>query len=200
MDPYQATIESWNQLAAQYRDRFMDMDLYNDTYDLFCHLIKKRDPRILEIACGPGNITQYIHVKRPSMIGLTRKQVPSASCLVLDCREITSLAGHFEGILCGFCIPYLAKEDVLKLMHDAVFLLHAEGSFYISCIEGLYEQSGFEYSSDKQTKLFVYYYDEQFLTDKLKESGLRLIKVFRKSYQKREGSLQTHLIFIAKKE
>ena len=164
MDPYQATIESWNQLAAQYRDRFMDMDLYNDTYDLFCHLIKKRDPRILEIACGPGNITQYIHLKRPdfeivatdaapSMIGLTRKQVPSASCLVLDCREITSLAGHFEGILCGFCIPYLAKEDVLKLMHDAVFLLHAEGIFYISCIEGLYEQSGFEYSSDGKKRI-----------------------------------------------
>ena len=78
------TLESWNKLASIYQDKFMNLDIYNDTYDFFCSAIPGEYPRILEIGCGPGNITRYIQRKRqdfqidaidiaPNMIDLAKK-------------------------------------------------------------------------------------------------------------------------------
>ena len=50
--------ETWNKIAQEYEDKFLGIDLYNDSYDGFCTLIQKENASILEIGCGPGNITQ----------------------------------------------------------------------------------------------------------------------------------------------
>ena len=60
MDKYRETFETWNKVAQLYEDKFMDLDLYNDTYDQFCELLLKKNASILEIGCGPGNITKYL--------------------------------------------------------------------------------------------------------------------------------------------
>ena len=65
MPHHKATIETYNKLAESYKEKFMDLDLYDDTYDLFCKLITKPNANIFEIACGPGNITKYLLQKRP---------------------------------------------------------------------------------------------------------------------------------------
>ena len=56
MDKYKETFKTWNKVASLYEDKFMDLDLYNNTYDYFCELVKD-NAKILEIGCGPGNIT-----------------------------------------------------------------------------------------------------------------------------------------------
>lgn len=66
MDRYQETFKTWDKIAQIYEDKFMGLDLYNDTYDIFCNLISKNNPYILEIGCGPGNITQYLLAKNPN--------------------------------------------------------------------------------------------------------------------------------------
>lgn len=60
-DRTKETIEAYNNSAEKYQDKFMAMDLYNDTYDTFCNLIKKSNAEIFEIATGPGNVAKYIH-------------------------------------------------------------------------------------------------------------------------------------------
>ena len=65
MDSYQITFQTWNKVATLYQDKFMNVDLYNDTYDRFCELVEKPNPAIFEIGCGPGNITKYLLAKRP---------------------------------------------------------------------------------------------------------------------------------------
>jgi len=37
----------------------------NDTYDFICNSIDKPNAKLLEIGCGPGNITKYLIAKRP---------------------------------------------------------------------------------------------------------------------------------------
>jgi len=54
-------------VASSYEDKFMDFDLYNDTYDFFTEQITTNNPKILEIGCGPGNITKYVLGKRPDL-------------------------------------------------------------------------------------------------------------------------------------
>jgi ubiquinone/menaquinone biosynthesis C-methylase UbiE len=134
MDKYEITFETWDKVADIYEEKFMDLDIYVTTYDSFSAYIKDDHAKILEIGCGPGNITRYLLSKRPSwdieaidvapnMITLAQKNNPTAQCRVMDCREIDTIEKKFDAIMCGFCMPYLSREDSSKLVKDCSDLL-----------------------------------------------------------------------------
>jgi len=56
-DRYLETHKTWNKIAQLYEYHFMGLELYHDTYKKFCDLLSRTDASILEIGCGPGNIT-----------------------------------------------------------------------------------------------------------------------------------------------
>ena len=209
-DPYKVTFETWNKIAGLYQDKFMDLDLYNDTYDRFCDEVIKVGAKVLEIGCGPGNITRYILSKRPDfilegidvapdMIQLAKKSNPSEKFHVMDARKIDQLTEKYDAIICGFCMPYLSKEDCEKLIRDSAILLNDEGILYFSTIEGAYEKSGYEAGSSGD-KSFVYYHSEEYLLEQLKENNFELISLDYKKYLKTESEISTHLIFTARKK
>ncbi len=101
--------------------------------------------------------------------------------------------------MCGFCIPYLSKADVARLVTDCFTLLNNKGILYLSTIEGLYNQSGYETGSTGD-KAYVYYYEQQYIQELLAQNNFSPVQTIRKQYHKKDGSLQTHLIFIAKKK
>jgi trans-aconitate methyltransferase len=91
VDRYKETFDTWNKVARLYQEKFMDLDLYDDTYDTFCDEVNIENATILEIGCGPGNITKYILNKRPdfiidgidispNMIELAKTNNPTADC------------------------------------------------------------------------------------------------------------------------
>lgn len=211
MDSYKLTFQTWDKLASKYQDKFMDLDLYNDTYDRFCQLVHKPGSKIFEIGCGPGNIAKYLLHKRPdfdllaidtapNMIALARQNNPSAHFEVMDCRQIDSLTTQFDGIVCGFCMPYLSREDCAKLIKDCASLLNPGGILYFSAIEDEYGKSGFETSSDGQHSMFVYYHEEAYLRESLTENNFELTDLVRKVYPKSDETSSTHLIVIARKK
>lgn len=211
MDRYQQTVDTYNKIALAYQEKFMGLDLYNDTYDQFCTLIEKENANIFEIGCGPGNITRYLLGKRPdfkieatdmapNMIQLAKENNPTADCRIMDCREIDQITDRFDGIICGFCMPYLSKEDCAKLISDAAKLLTPNGIFYFSVIEDDYSKSDYETSSNGQHKVYVYYHQEDYLREALEENDFEIIDLPRKSYLKPDGFISTHLIFIARKK
>lgn len=207
-DRYQTTFQTWNKIASIYQDKFMHLDLYDDTYDLFCSLTPQK-AQVFEIGCGPGNITRYLLDKRPdlkieaidiapNMISLAKANNPEADFRIMDCREIHKLNTRFDAIMCGFCMPYLSKEDCSKLISDCSSLLNKNGILYFSVIEGYYENSGFEAGSSGDES-YVYYHQEDYLMQQLKENHFEFMKLFKKPYPKSETSTSTHLIFIARK-
>ena len=210
MDHYKNTFQIWNQLASKYEDKFMDLDLYNDTYDFFCEQIKKSNATIFEIGCGPGNITKYLLSKRPdfkitatdvapNMVESAQRNNPSAICKVMDCREMDTVTEKFDGVVCGFCMPYLSKEDCQKLIADSARVLNDSGVIYFSAIEGDYEKSNYETSSDGQNTMFVYLHQEDYLRGFLLQNGFEIIAIERKTYPKND-QVGIHLILIAKKK
>jgi 2-polyprenyl-3-methyl-5-hydroxy-6-metoxy-1,4-benzoquinol methylase len=210
MDNYKHIFETWDQLASPYQDKFMNLDFYNDTYDLFCQEVEKRNAKILEVGCGPGNITKYLLSRRPdlqiegldvspNMIKLAKVNNPTANFNVMDCREMDKLTSTVDAIICGFCMPYLSKEDCAKFIKNCAGLLTVGGTFYFSTIEGDYAKSGYETSSDGNHKMFVHYHEETYLQEGLKQNEFQLIHLKRKLYHKKDA-IETHLIFIAKKK
>lgn len=209
MDHSEHTFQTWDQLASQYQEKFMDLDLYNDTYDLFCKEAAIHNARVLEVGCGPGNITKYLLSKRPdfkiqgidispNMIKLAKANNPTAFFKIMDCRKIDELIGTFDAIICGFCMPYLSKKECAKFIKDSAALLSSGGILYFSAIEDDHIKSGYETSSDGKHTMFVYYHEEGYLQEDIQQNRFQLIHLQRKHYPKKEGTV-THLIFIAQK-
>jgi SAM-dependent methyltransferase len=210
MDPYKTTFDTYNKIAALYQEVFMDLDLYDDTYDRFCELLPSANASVLEIGCGPGNVTRYLLRKRPdlhitaidmapAMLELAKTNNPAIECLLLDCRAIGTIGRSFDAVLNGFCMPYLSQEDCVRLFTDAAALMPSGGVFYGSAIEGDYARSGFETGSSGDS-VYVYYHDAGFLTKELEAAGFHRIETIRKAYGTSAGTDSVHLILIAQKK
>lgn len=205
------TIKTYNHFAKNYQDKFMDMDLYDDTYDAFCELIPLENPEILEIATGPGNVTRAMMKRRPdfrifgidmapNMIELAKANNPACTFEVMDCRDISGLNRKFDAIMCAFCLPYLSKEDAAQLIHDAGSLLNAGGVLYISTMEDEYSRSGFQKGSfSGEHQVYIYYHQKEHLTEVLADCGFSVPNVFYKDYPEADGSLTKDLILITRK-
>ena len=209
MDSYQITFQTWNKVASLYQDKFMKMDLYNDTYDRFCELVEKSHPAIFEIGCGPGNITKYIALKRPdfqidaidvapNMIELAKANNPTVHFSVLDCRDISRLQSKYDAIIAGFCMPYLSKEDNAKFLKDCSELLYKGGIFYFSTIKGDYSSSDFVAASTGD-KCYIYYYDEEYLRHELTQNNFQVLEVTNKQFAKADDTISEEIVFLAKK-
>ena len=209
MGKYEITFKTWDKIAQLYAEKFMDLDIYNASYDAFCELLNRDSASVLEIGCGPGNVTKYLLQKRPnlkilatdiapSMLEIAKKNNPSAECRLLDAREIDTISQTFDAIIGGFCMPYLSKEDCAKLFSDAHALLNQSGIAYFSAIEGESEQSGFQTGSGGD-QAYVYYHSEKDIFSACNNVGFNLIQVIRIPYQKSNGEIETHIIFILTK-
>ncbi|MGF6849756.1 ubiquinone/menaquinone biosynthesis C-methylase UbiE [Chitinophaga sp. W3I9] len=206
MDKLQQAINVFDKRAVQYQDKFMDVALYHDSFDLFCNSIPKQEAAVLEIACGPGNITKYLLQQRPdihvlgidlapNMLELARSNNLSAEFILMDARDILRLNKLFEGIMCGFCLPYLSREEAVKMIGDAARLLAPGGVFYISTMEDDYARSGIQRSSAGD-ELYMYYHQADYLVNALKENGFKIMDLQRKQYPAADGSTTTDLIII----
>lgn len=206
---YKETSETWNKLASVYEEKFMDLDIYNETYDAFCDLVKTNNAKILELGCGPGNITRYLLQKRkdflilgtdvaPNMLELAKQNNPSASFMQLDTRDMLQLTEKYDGIIAGFIIPYLSKEDVDKFIVDANILLTEKGKLYISFVEGDESESGYQTGSTGD-RMYFYYHDLLEMKKMFSKHRFSIVKEFQVNYTKSSGKAEIHTIIICSK-
>lgn len=209
-DQTQNVINVFDSCAKEYQEKFMDISQYKTSIDLFCASIKGERPNILELACGPGNITSYLKETHPkfnilatdissNMLTLARKNVPSVSFVELDCRNISNISGLFNGIMCGFCLPYLSKEDTIQLIHDSFYLMEPEGILYISTMQGKYADSKLKKSSSGEYELFMHYHEKEYLLEALENAGYFVLKTIELITTGPNGEAND-LVIIAKKQ
>ncbi len=207
MDKTKLAVDIFNKHAQGYQDKFMDVEIYDHTFDIFCEQIKNKNGDILELACGPGNITRYLLKKHPgfkilgtdlapNMIALAKKNNPTAEFQIMDCRDLFKFPKKFDGIMCGFCLPYLSKEETLKLIEDAALLLKPNGVFYLSTMEDDYSKSGLETTPAGNT-LFMHYHEAGYLIDALKKNNFKIIHQERLSSPPQASKQTTDLVIIA---
>lgn len=76
------------------------------------------------------------------MIERAKLNVPNAHFIVKDALKIDELTNTFDGVVIGFCMPYLNSEDCSKLIRSSSEKLNRNGIIYISTIEDDYSKSG----------------------------------------------------------
>ncbi len=209
MNKIKTAKEIFNHYAIDYQNKFMNVDLYQHSFDLFCNNIPKGNAEILEIACGPGNITKYLLNIRPdfkilgidlapNMIELARINNPEAKFEVMDCRDIGLLPNKYDAIMCGFCLPYLSKEESVKLINDATLQLKSDGVLYISTMEDDYNKSGIQTNSYGD-QIYMYFHQSDYLTQALQANGFKIIDLTRQDYPTQGETKTTDLLILARK-
>lgn len=208
MDKYKETFETWNKIASLYQDKFMDLSLYDETYDFFLGTLKQDQLNIFEIGCGPGNITKYLLSKKPNlriegidiapkMVELAKLNNPSANFKVMDTRKLEEVNEKFDAVMCGFCLPYLSESDCSKLVYDTGKTLTVNGILYLSFIEGQPSQSGY-ISGSTGDRTYFYYHTLEGIKNQFLKNDFEVVKLFQVKYPKGDD-FEIHTILIAKK-
>ncbi len=209
MDKTKMAVDAFDKRASEYAVKFMDVGMYHDTFDLFCDSIAKEGAEVLEIACGPGNITKYLLQKRPdlnilgtdlapNMLLLAAANNPTAQFGLMDAKDLGKIERKYDAVMCGFCLPYLSREEAVQFIQDAAGVLAANGVLYLSTMEDDYSKSGMGKSSYGD-ELYMHYHEAGYIVRALEDNGLKIISEQHLSCEQPNGSYTTDLVIIAGK-
>lgn len=207
MDKIKETVATFDKYASQYQEKYEAYEPYLVTYEAFSRFIRKEHVRLLDVACGPGNFSSFLLDRKPglditgidlspAMIELARKKIPGAKFSVMDCRDVSTLGENYDLILIAFCVPYLSREEIVKLIEDTAEMLNPRGLLYLSTMEGDYGKSGIQTSADGD-RTYTYFYEQHFLNELLVTNGFGVIHFEKKPFSKGDGSTVTDLFIFA---
>ncbi|WP_426329102.1 class I SAM-dependent DNA methyltransferase [Pedobacter sp. R-06] len=201
--------DAFDKSAKIYQEKFMDVSLYAEPFKVFFDHIRAGDARVLDIACGPGNITKYLLDKRPDyqilgidlsskMLSLARANNPKAQFQLMDCRDIDIIKEKFNAITCGFCLPYLTQQEAVKLISNVSKLLKPNGVFYLSTMEEDENNKSRYQISSTGDQVYVNYHKEDYLVTALKENNFETLILKRYSSPDQDGLMITDLVLVCK--
>jgi cyclopropane fatty-acyl-phospholipid synthase-like methyltransferase len=199
----------FDKYATDYQTRFMDVSYYQASVQTFCKLLTKPQAQILEVACGPGNITRYIlelcpKVQllgtdlAPNMIALAKDNNPTATFKIMDGRNIQQIQQAFDGIVAAFFFPYLNQAETAQFITDAAAMLTTNGVLYISTMEDHYAKSGIQKGS-KGDEVIMHYYEYDQLEKMLLASNFDIAEVSRVRTTMSNQQPVTDLMIVAQK-
>jgi len=156
-DSCQVSVATFDRLADRYADKYFSLDLYDRFLEQFAKRIDRKGARVVDIACGPGNVTARLARFRPDlrlvgidlapgMIEQARRRVPTAEFLVADCRQLDRLGRAFDASAFAFGLSYLTNDDAKRFFTSLNATLADSALLYLSTITGEPGWSGFETS------------------------------------------------------
>ncbi len=208
MENFELSVRRFDQFAAEYAQRFMDLNAYSDSIVRFCNFIGNDRPALLELGCGPGNVTSLLKARfpesriiaidlAPKMIEIARNRLPDVDFRVMDVRKISTIPQIFDAVMCSFCLPFLSKTDAAKLIADCSDCLISGGILYVSTMEGSEERAGFETTSfSGNAEIYFNYHQQQDLEQAFVQSGFEIGQIKLQDYMEPDGSSTTDMIFI----
>ena len=211
MENFDVSVQRFNEFAEEYAKRFDNVSGYLEQLLHFCKQIKSDKPAILELACGPGNVTSFLKNSfpesrilavdlAPKMIEIARASLPEVDFRVMDVRDISTIQEKFDAVMCSFCLPFLSKTDAAKLISDCAGRLVSGGVLYVSTMEGDETRAGFETTSfTGNSEIYFNYHRRQDLEDAFARNGFEIRQVKLQDYIEPDGSATTDMIFIAVK-
>lgn len=209
LDQALQSSQVFDRLAERYQAKFMDLTLYDQSYLAFCEALTPGQAKVLDCACGPGNVSRYLMSQRPElkllgidlaprMVELAQAAVPSAEFVVHDVRQLLALERRFDGIICAFGLPYLSDEELVAFIAAAEQVLEPGGVLYLSLMLGNRADSGLQHSPTGEA-FYVYYHSQERIQHLLEDRGFSLLMQEQMSSPASAAQPTRDLIVIAKK-
>lgn len=204
----QKAVDLFNKLADSYQERFLSVEAYSESFQTLLSMLNKNS-RVLDVACGPGNISRFLLNERPdldilgidlapNMIEWAKKNNPTATFIVHDAQKIDQLTETFDAIIIGFLFPYFTITQVREFIEKAGKMLSKDGIIYISTMEDRYENSRFRSSSTGE-QLLMHYYEAADLVEILEINRFQTVFEQRQLFSTDLPESDTDLMLIARK-
>lgn len=200
-------ILAYDKSAFSFDQKIAILPNYNDLYDFFSLLLAKNS-KLLDLGCGPANISRYLYDKNKSlkitcldlskeMLKIAQKYIPNA-IFVCDNAINFDLNEKFNAVLSGFVMPYLTSEEVILHIENINAHLEKNGFLYMSFMNG--EKITQETPSfNKDVTLTVHYHNQNKIEKILREKGFEILKKENLEYIESDGSITIDVVFICKK-
>ena len=209
MDANSNAVKIFDLLADVYQAKYMDVSQYADSLDLLCSILDI-NAKIIELACGPGNVTRYLLDKRPdlkieasdlseNMLRIASKINPEATFRLMDCRKIDDITEKCDAVVCAFGLPYLSKAEACKLIKDAAGILNKNGLIFLSTMEDDHSKSKMERSSSGH-EIFMNYHEQGYLEEAMRKSNFGILYSEVLIYNDSQGKDVRDLILIGRQE
>src|SRR5262249_10941246 len=206
-DHCEISANTFHKGADLYREKFVGLTMYDESYREFCDLLKPNRARVLDAACGPGTAARYLMSQRPEldllgidlaprMVELAREAVRSARFAVHDFRQLAALHHRFDGIICAFGLPYLSAAEAAAFIRSAAEVLDPGGVLYVSTMLGRVEDSGLQKTITGDAVYITYHVEDRILS-LLQTCGFSLISHRRMPSPSNASKPTTDLIVIA---
>jgi trans-aconitate methyltransferase len=161
------SVATFNKLADRYAEKYFHLDMYDPYLARFVNGIESQGASVLDVACGPGNVSAYLAKVRPdlklvgidlaeAMIAQARLRVPSATFLAQDCRHIGELEQVFDAAAFAFGLSYLTDDDANQFFSSLNTTLADSAILYLATITGEPSWSGVETSSSGDRVYLTY--------------------------------------------
>jgi len=201
-------INFYSKNSTQFTEKIASLEIYNSSYSDFI-LLAPRKQSILDLACGPGNVSSYIqkiipHIQitcvdlSPEMIEIAKTKIPNAKFYISDILNITIPSTKYDVIICAFGLPYVERNKI-NIFVSEINRYSNKGSFvYISCMEGsTIEQETMSFANNQ--KVLVQRFTKNEIIEAFLEYNFNLAHYRAQNYTEPDGSITTDMIFFFEK-
>lgn len=178
------SVATFNKLADRYAEKYFHLDMYDPYLERFVKRIESQGASVLDVACGPGNVSGYLAKARPDlklvgidlaegMLKQAKLRVPSAEFLLKDCRHIDELKQIFDASAFAFGLSYLTDDDANRFFSSLNASLADSAMLYLSTITGETSCSGFETTSSGD-RVYIRYRSVGDVLSMVERAGYRI--------------------------
>jgi SAM-dependent methyltransferase len=203
-----SNIAVYNRYAESYNLSVAQLKNYEESYNQIIQLLPEQ-AQILDLACGPGNISGYLKDKNPgysitgvdysqSMIDLAQKRIPDGKFICSAIQLYEFPFNRFDCVILGFGLPFIPWNHVSHIISSIRGALRISGIFYLSFMEG--KHSGAEKTSfTGQDELYFYYHQRSEIKKNLKNNSFKIIHESLLDYHETDGATTEDNILISQK-
>lgn len=206
MDKTALTVDSFDATAEAFERVFMDVSAYAPMLGGFARLLP-REARVLDLGCGPGNVARFLlglrpdlHITgidlAPAMVERFRTNVPGAEAMVMDLRQVGTLAPGWDAAVASFCLPFFHHDEAAAFLQSLGRLVKPGGHVYLSTMQGTtrgIEKTGF----GGQRDFFFNYYQRAEVDGMLAAAGFQVQSYREQPYHEQNGPDLIDMITIA---
>lgn len=198
-----ATERLYSEHAESFSRKIGGLSSYDSYYSKFIEGCRGGE-KLLDLACGPGNVAGFMHSLQPGlkvtfvdfsqeMLALAGERVPGASCYKSDIINPAIPEESYELIVCSFGLPYLKREELSTFVGGLKTFARRGTKLYISTMKGdmsRYESLSFAGSEE----VVVNYHSREQLKELFAQAGFRESFYDENDYMEQDGSITKDMI------
>lgn len=154
LEDYNAeSVACFDKHASKYAQKYFDLSDYHAYYDLLLQHLPESASRVLDLACGPGNVAAYLQQQRPeivfdcadrsaAMLAQVQQRLVTANLINADCRDLSQLTPGYDGAAFCFGLSYFDDADAKLVLRELRQVLKPGAALLLSSVAGDAANSG----------------------------------------------------------